>query len=245
MRSALILIAVLAAAASCGRGQNARPGTEARVSTAPEPAAAPAAQALANRPPSAPAVTVSPDVLGTAYTAADRPYRLTWVVSRDGVNRGVVLHRPDYAGPLSALAPLAGGILDAILADPSRAQALRTLQWGRILPDGPADETAALRLALAASQADGWNLQTGRPRSGDVSGFVLGLARSAGICREIQAVFEARGLRLEPSAVEKVLVSRADGLPLSRALAAAGVPAGAFVPWDAQLWFSIRPLAAR
>jgi hypothetical protein len=125
--------------------------------------------------------------------------------------------------------------------NPSRVQALRTLHWGRILPDGAADDTLALRIALAAWRSADWNAKTGRPRSGDINAFVLALARSGRIFREFEGAFGALGLTVEPAAVEKVLVSPAGVLPFADALAKSGVRAGDTVPWDAQLWLSIRP----
>ncbi len=233
--------AILAVAASCSCGPDAS-------SVSRQAAAAPAGgpEAAVSGRTSAPAssahaVLIAPDPLGTAYTASDGPCRITWVVAGQGLNRGVVMHRPACSRPLAEQAPLVGQVLDAILERPSEAQALRTLQWGRVCPDGPADETVAVRLAAAAWRSAGWDARTGRPAAGDVNGFVREIANQAEIYAEPQSVFAARGLALAVASVEKVLVARAGELPFFAALSREGVPADDLVPWDAQVWLSIAP----
>jgi hypothetical protein len=190
-------------------------------------------------------VAITGNPRGTAYAASSNECRIVWIVAYEGANTGVILHRPDCRRPPAEQAPLFGRILDAIAAEPERLRAIRTLHWGRLFPDGAIDGTLSIRVALTAWQSPGWDARAGRPRSGDVNGFIRGLANESRLAPEIEAVFEARGLALAVASVEKVLIARAQELPFFDALTRAGVKPDDRVPWDAQIWFSVREAAAR
>ena len=100
----------------------------------------------------------------------------------------------------------------------------------------------AVRLALAAWRSADWNAARSRPRSGDINGYVRKLGRDSDIAAELRHVFESAGLKLEIASVEKVLVDKAGGLALYETLSRGGVQANDKVPFDCQLWFSVRIL---
>lgn len=199
---------------------------------------------LAQAPRDAP-VAITGNPLGAAYTASRDECRIVWIVAYEGTNAGVILHRPDCQRPPAEQAPLLGRILDAIAAEPGRLRAIRTLHWGRLFPDGAIDGTLSIRVALTARRSPEWDARAGRPRSGDVNGFIRGLANESRFAPEIEAVFEARGLAIAVASVEKVLIARARELPFFDALAREGVKPDDRVPWDGQIWFSVSQSSAR
>jgi hypothetical protein len=101
----------------------------------------------------------------------------------------------------------------------------------------------AERLALAAAGSPEWDREEGRVVSGDVNGWILDLLSDPALYEEILSLFRDEGLEIRPASVEKVLVGRADGLPFLDALLAAGARSSDRVPFDCQVWFSVRPLA--
>jgi len=199
---------------------------------------------LAQAPQDAP-VAIADDPLGTAYTASRGDCRIVWVVAYEGINRGVIMHRPHCRQPLAEQAPLFGRILEAIAPEPERFQAIRTVHWGRLFPDGATDGTLSVRVALAAWRSPDWDPRAGRPRSGDMNGFIRGLVNETRFAPEIEAVFEAHGLAVTVASVEKVLVAQARDLPFFDALGGEGVKPDDHVPWDAQVWFSVREASAK
>jgi hypothetical protein len=98
-----------------------------------------------------------------------------------------------------------------------------------------------LRLALAAKRSVGWDPIKGRPRRGDINGFVRALVNDGPIYHELSSIFRQSGLRLQVVTVEKVLVSQAGQLAFFDELKAEGVRPGERVPFDCQTWFSVRP----
>jgi hypothetical protein len=225
-------LALLAAAAAllCAVACQRQPDTA-------SPASAPARPAVQAGAP--PAVSVASASEGRAYTVEHVPCRITWVFRETEIDRGVVMHHPSCNGHPDEQAPLVGRLLDAIAADPALFRSMRTLHWGRLLPDGPADTTASLRLARAAARSPAWNRKTGRPRSGDSNGLVRELLNRAGVFSELQEVFAVRGLSVSVASVEKVLTSRARELAFFGELENEGLKPTDRLPWDGQVWFSI------
>ena len=145
----------------------------------------------------------------------------------------VLRMRPDgatFAGPCPIAAEGLAAALDALLrkaAADTGAQE-RSLSLGRVV-DLPGLSAA---LAEAARVATGWDAASGRPRRGDVNGFVADLLQGSAALKGLLPAYS-----IESVSVEKVLV------PTRRAVrertAAAGIP-DARLPYDAQLWVRLR-----
>lgn len=175
------------------------------------------------------------------YTVVDEDCRVEWTVYLREPNRGVVRHWSDCPGPLDTKARLMELLLGKVMESEGPGWEFRTLSWGRVYGDGERDATMAVRLAVAARKSPAWDMAAGKPRQGDINGLVRHIFREAGITDELKRAFMTAGLRLEASAVEKVLVQRAGATPIRGSLSNHGVPAGDRVPYDCQLWFSVQP----
>jgi hypothetical protein len=185
-------------------------------------------------------VSNDPESLETDYTIAAGDCRITWTVFRTEANRGVIRHRADCGLPLAGQAPLIRQVLRKILRTDAAAAEFRALMWGRLYPDGAREATMAARLALAAKRSPEWDAAKGAPRDGDPNGCVRKLANEAMIYRELQPVFAQAGLEIRLTSVEKVLVEEAARLAFFRDLRAAGARPGDKLPFDCQVWFSVR-----
>ena len=104
----------------------------------------------------------------------------------------------------------------------------RSLSLGRVV------ELPGLSAALAeaARASPGWDAASGRPRRGDVNGFVAGLLQQSAVLKGLLPAYS-----IESVSVEKVLV------PTRRAVrertATDGIPDGR-LPYDAQLWVRVK-----
>ncbi len=176
----------------------------------------------------------------TVYTVRSGDCRISWTVYGTETNRGVVRHRSDCEGPLGEQAPWIGLVLHKVLESEGAGWEFRTLSWGRVYGDGQKDATIAVRLATAARRSTGWNAVAGKPKGGDINGWVRKLGRDSDIAAELRQVFASAGLKLEIASVEKVLVDRAGRLPFYGILSRQGVRPADKVPFDCQLWFSVR-----
>jgi hypothetical protein len=129
--------------------------------------------------------------------------------------------------------------------------------WERLLaaagPELPAPISIAMgriveypwlaeRLARAALADPGWDARRGRPRAGGENDYVAG-ALAQGLLAELAERFAAAGFALRVAGVEKVLIGDVAGFAELRALAEGGVDPAARLPFDAQLWLRIEPLA--
>ena len=143
--------------------------------------------------------------------------------------------------PLEEQLPLMFAVGNAFFRQAPNAQALQTLFWGRLAPDGTREgaQEMSFRLALAAFQSPGWDRSHGRPHGGDINGFVRLLADEAMIYPELKALFARFGRDLTLSAVEKVLVMRADRLPYFDRLQPYGVRPFDKLPFDGLTWFVV------
>jgi hypothetical protein len=177
----------------------------------------------------------------TDYSAAAGDCRISWTVYGSEANRGVIRHRSDCGLTLSEQAPLIAKVLRKVMETKAEAAHLRTLSWGRLYPDGARDATIAVRLALAAKRSAEWDAASGTPRGGDINGWVRGLANEEPIYRELRPLFQEFGLEIRVATVEKVLVQRAELLPFFETLRQGGAQAGDRLPFDCQVWFSVRP----
>ncbi len=181
-----------------------------------------------------------PESADVIYTIASDDCRISWTVFGSETNRGVIRHRSDCGLPLAEQAPRIGKVLRKVM----EAGAFRTLSWGRLYPDGARDATMALRLAAAAVRSKEWDRTRGVPRGGDINGWVRRLANDASIFEELRPLFRDAGLEIELSSVEKVLVLQAGQLPFAGSLREAGARPNDRVPFDCQVWFSVRPARA-
>jgi hypothetical protein len=136
---------------------------------------------------------------------------------------------------------LIGKLLRKVMASDEDAGRLRTLGWGRLYPDGARETTMAVRLALAGARSAEWDAARGAHRGGDVNGWVRKLANEALIYAELRPVFREAGLEIQVSDVEKVLALPAGQLKFFDKLREGGVRERDRVPFDCQMWFSLRP----
>jgi hypothetical protein len=101
----------------------------------------------------------------------------------------------------------------------------------------------AERLARAALADPAWDARRGRPRDGHENHYVADLLTRRRLLAELAERFAAEGVALRVAGVEKVLVGDVAEVPELRGLAAGGVDPGARLPFDAQLWLDLEPLA--
>lgn len=177
-----------------------------------------------------------PALRETTYSIEQGSCRISWTAFESELNRGGIRHRPTCELPLAEQAALIAKLLPEVL----KAGEIRTLGWGRLFPDGRRDVTMSVRLALAAKRSSAWDAVRGKPRTGDINGFVRKLANDARIYEELLPVFEQAGFSIELTSVEKVLVMPAGQLPFFERLRGEGVRPRDRVPFDCQTWFSIR-----
>jgi hypothetical protein len=204
---------------------------------------APAGPAVVPRTPAAeaPVATVARNASDgtTTYRAAAGDCVVAWV-ARD-VEPGVVLHRSRCGASLAREVPLIQAVGAAFLAQDPHADAWRTLFWGRLAPDDARDgpQDLACRLALAAHGSPGWDGRKGKPRGGDINGFVRDLADRAMIYPELRVLFGSLGREVRFASAEKVLVARAGDLPFYDRLQPHGVVPGEKLPFDCLAWFAV------
>jgi hypothetical protein len=188
-------------------------------------------------------VTHDSNLLQTTYTIGSGDCRISWTLSGSEINRGVIRHRSDCGLTLRDQAPLIGKLLRRIVTEDK--EEFRTLDWGRLYPDGARDVTMPARLAAAARRSAEWDPARGVPKGGDINGWVRKLANDARIYDELRPVFREAGLEIRMASVEKVLVLPAAKLPFFERLREFGIHASDKVPFDCQTWFSVARLAGR
>jgi len=138
------------------------------------------------------------------------------------------------------LIPLLEKICAEFFSKDKNAQAFRTLFWGRLEPDTPnGSRELSLRLALAAYKSPGWDTKKGKPKNGDINGFVKDLANKEMIYPELKKLFERFHKSIKFSCAEKVLVLKTDKLPFYEQLKQQGVKAADKLPFDCMTWFTI------
>ena len=175
----------------------------------------------------------------TTYSEVQGECRVAWIVADTELNRAVIRHRSECSLPLAGQVPIIAKIMHRVLVTPADYDRFHTLDWGRLHPDGHPDPTMAMRLALAARRSPQWDAVLGRPRTGDINGFVRKLANDALIYAELRDMFRAAGLEIRVAAVEKVLVLRARQLPFFDRLGSTTIKPADKVPYDCMTWFSI------
>lgn len=185
-----------------------------------------------------PAITRTEAPQGPVYTLHDGPCRLSLETFTSDLNRHVLRFRPDCPLPFAELAPRLALLFRHLLDHDPEPARFTSLFWGRLHPDAAKDATLARRLALAAHASPAWNPSTGRPRSGHANPFVRDLANQTLIYRELHEAFLAQNHEIRLSSVEKVLVLPARQLPFLQ------LNTPARLPFDAMIWFSLRPATA-
>lgn len=167
----------------------------------------------------------------------------SWVERREGCTLTleqydgstlVLRTRPDgtvFAGPCEITGAGFTAALGALMSQAIEGAAervSRSISLGRVV-DLPGLSAA---LAAAARRSPGWDQSSGRPRVGDLNGFVEALLLESASLRELLP-----GFLIESVSVEKVLV------PTRRAVrertGSDGIPDGR-LPFDAQLWVRVR-----
>jgi len=174
----------------------------------------------------------------TVYTISGRDCTIAWMARNSEI--GVIKHSAECTASLSEQVPLLEKICAEFFSKDKNAQALRTLFWGRLEPDiQNGSRELSLRLALAAHKSPGWDAKRGRPKNGDINGFVRDLANREMIYPELKELFARFHRSITCFRAEKVLVLKADQLPFYKELRQQGVSAAEKLPFDCMTWFSI------
>ena len=153
---------------------------------------------------------------------------------------GVIKHRSQCAAPLAQQLPLLTKICAEFFSSDKNTRAFRTLFWGTLEPDQEsASREMSLRLALAAYKSPGWDRKRGKPKDGDLNGFVKDLANREMIYPELKELFGRFQRIIQFSSAEKVRVLEAGKLPFYGQLKERGIKTSDKLPFDCLTWFSI------
>jgi hypothetical protein len=178
---------------------------------------------------------------GTIYRIAGKDCTIQWIARNSEI--GVVLHRSQCVLSLAEQLPLLEKICVEFFSKDKNAQAFRTLFWGRLEPENQtAPRELSFRLALAAHKSPGWDAKKGKPKNGDINGFVKDLANREMIYPELKELFERFHNNITFSCAEKVLVMKAEKLPFYDQLKQQGVKPADKLPFDCMTWFSVTPV---
>ena len=174
----------------------------------------------------------------TIYNISSKDCTIQWIARNSEV--GVIKYWSQCTLSLAEQLPLLEKICAEFFSKDKNAQAFRTLYWGRLEPDTPnGSRELSLRLALAAHKSPGWDAKKGKPKNGDINGFVKDLANSEMIYPELKELFEHFHKSIKFSCAEKVLVQKAEKLPFFDQLKKKGIKATDKLPFDCMAWFSI------
>jgi hypothetical protein len=174
----------------------------------------------------------------TVYSISRGDCTIEWIARNSEI--GVIKYRSQCALFLAEQLLLLQKICDEFFSKDKNAQAFRTLYWGRLEPDNQkGSRELSLRLALAAYKSPGWDAKKGKPKNGDINGFVKDLANREMIYPELKKLFERFHKGITFSCAEKVLVLKAEKLPFYEQLKQQGVKATDKLPFDCMTWFSV------
>ena len=180
----------------------------------------------------------------TIYKISGRDCTIEWIARNSEI--GVIKQSAECAVSLSEQVPLLERICKQFFSKDKNAQAFRTLFWGRLEPDTPnGSRELSLRLALAAHQSPGWDAKRGRPKNGDINGFIRDLANREMIYPELKELFARFHKSITFSCAEKVLVQKAGELPFYEQLQQQGVKAADKLPFDCMTWFSVAAVSQK
>lgn len=157
------------------------------------------------------------------------------VSGENSINAGVLSIRRSCAQDLAAQAAVLGEIFRQLDRDVG-LDSIDTISWGQI---NEAD--VQRRLIAEATTAESWaRVVDSIQRHGVPKAIpeVVGLLRASDAFRELRMQLDELGYKLTVSAVEGVLVSKAESLaPLLRE---PEIPADAIVPYTSLVWFKLR-----
>lgn len=174
----------------------------------------------------------------TIYNIINGDCSIKWIARYSEI--GVIKHWSQCTLSLADQLPLLTKIGAEFFRKDVNAQAFRTLFWGRLEPDHQnASRELSFRLALAAHKSPGWDIKKGKPKKGDINGFVRDLANKELIYPELRELFERFHKSLQFSCAEKVLVQKAEKLSFFDQLKRHGVKAEDKLPFDCMTWFSV------
>jgi hypothetical protein len=180
----------------------------------------------------------------TIYKISNGDCTIEWIARNSEI--GVIKHWSQCTLSLAEQLPLLEKICSEFFSKDKNAQAFRTLFWGRLEPDTPnGSRELSLRLALAAHKSPGWDAKKGKPKSGDINGFVKDLANKEMIYPELKKLFERFHKSIKFSCAEKVLVLKAEKLPFYEQLKQQGVKATDKLPFDCMTWFSVAAVSEK
>lgn len=175
----------------------------------------------------------------TIYSVSSEDCTIEWIARNS--EPGVIKHLARCALPLSQQRHFLTQICTEFFSKDKNAQAFRTLFMGSLRSDvsKPGSQEMSMRLALAAHKSPDWDAKRGRPKNGDINGFVKNLANREMIYPELKELFERFNKCLQFSCAEKVLVTKAEKLPFFDKLKQDGVKASDRLPFDCMAWFSV------
>jgi hypothetical protein len=179
------------------------------------------------------------------YKISNKDCTIEWIARNSEI--GVIKYWSQCALSLAEQLPLLEKICAEFFSKDKNAQAFRTLFWGRLAPDEarPGLQEMSLRLALAAYKSPGWDVKRGKPKNGDINGFVKDLANRENIYPELKELFERFHKSIKLSCAEKVLVQKAEKLPFFDQLKKEGIKAADRLPFDCMTWFSISAVSQK
>lgn len=178
----------------------------------------------------------------TRYRIRQGECVLTWEM-RDTAP-GVSLQRSTCSLSLQDQAPLLSSLLEAVIQSETLPKSGWSLYWGRLGPSTTHCFELSKRLMLAAHQSKDWDAKRGKPKKGHENNFVLQILEQSQIYPELKEIFQAQGLGIKVSDVEKVLVFKAKDLPCYSELKLLGISPEEKLPFDCQTWFKVFPQKA-
>jgi hypothetical protein len=180
----------------------------------------------------------------TIYSISSEGCEIQWIARNSEI--GVIKHWSRCTASLSGQLPLWEKICTEFFSKDKNADAFRTLFWGRLEPETQnGSRELSLRLAVAAYQSPGWDVKRGKPRNGDMNGFIRDVANRKMIYPELRELFGRFQRTIALSHAEKVLVLEAVKLPFYEQLRQQGIKAADRLPFDCAAWFAVNATEPR
>jgi len=141
--------------------------------------------------------------------------------------------QPELAPNLQTLA----GLVAALFPEGLPAQ-VKQLNAGRLVMTWP---DFGVRMALAARDTPHWDAEKARRNNRFATSFVKEATGRKPIFGELDELFGKHGRSVSLVSVEKVLIGKPDMTPVEARLLQAGVRKDERLPFDAQVWFELKP----